>query len=416
MKESPTGSVRSSRRARPTRIRYCLVNTRRLISLAIPAVWLAGSLLRGQPSAPSVSEVEVEISHGAARLAGTLYLPSSPGPHGAVAVLGGSDRSARGPAKTRLARSLASGGFAALTYDSPGTGRSTGNALLQSRVDRAREGAAVMEFLRSRAEVDPHHVGICGGSEGANVALMAAALDENAAFAIAISGAFGLSMVELSQYRIDAMGLRLGLSDEDILRAHTLEGILYTLFIDQDIVEPRLLRSRTDRWTDEPWDSLIDLVDTCREDVPAAQQSEVWNGLKATLRGWMDEPWFDLAVPDKGNLERVMAMDAPTFFTFLRQSPLASGAWYVSAEEFDLLTGVRCPILAVWGEEDDYLPPHRSAAWLQANLKDAGNREVTLRILPSGNHSMWDEVAQDYAEGYPEILVDWLETLMARAR
>jgi len=369
----------------------------------------AESPAQGQQAPLPASEINVEFQDGATRLAGTVYLPRAPGgPHLAVVVLGGSDRSARGPGKEHLARALADDGVAALIYDSPGTGRSSGNALFQTRVERAREGVAAMEYLRSVDEVDPTRVGICGGSEGAGVALMAATLDPSAAFSIAISGGFGLTMMELSRYRIDAMGLRRGLSDEDILRAHALEEILYALLTGQDVVEWRLVRMRTDRWKYDPWDKLIGVVESCRGDLSDPQKNEAWISLKGILRDWMSEPWFDVAVPDRGNLERVLAMDATMFFAFLTRSPLAARAWYVSPEELDLLAGVRCPVLAVWGEEDDYLPPHRSAAWLGAILEDAGNDDVTLRILPEADHAIWNDRANAFAEGYPELLVEWL--------
>jgi pimeloyl-ACP methyl ester carboxylesterase len=66
-------------------------------------------------------------------------------------------------------------------------------------------------------------------------------------------------------------------------------------------------------------------------------------------------------------------------------------------------------VLAVWGEEDDFLPPRRSAAWLGANLSEAGNTDVTLRILPDAGHTLAIVDAPDtYALGYPQMLVDWV--------
>jgi pimeloyl-ACP methyl ester carboxylesterase len=382
-----------------------------LILTVLSADWspcAAGRLAQGQQDPMPASEIDAEFQDGATHLAGTILLPRTPGPHPAVVVLGGSDRSARGPGKQRLAQVLVDGGIAALLYDSPGTGRSSGNALLQTRVDRAREGVAAMEYLRSVDGIDPSRVGICGGSEGAGVALMAAALDPAAAFSIAISGGFGLTMMELSRYRIDAMGLRRGLSDEDILRAHALEEILYALLTGQDVLEWRLVRARTERWKNEPWDRLIAVVQSCRGDLSDAQQEEAWTSLKGILRDWMGEPWFDVAVPDRANLERVLAMNATMFFAFLERSPLATSAWYVSPEELDLLTGVRCAVLAVWGEQDDYLPPHRSAAWLGAVLEDSGNSDVTLHIFPDADHSIWNARANGFAQGFQGFLVEWL--------
>jgi len=366
----------------------------------------------GSAASQPIVESEIEFHAGETRLAGTLLVPSSRGPHAAVVLLGGSDRSARGPAKERLARAFAEGGVIALTYDSPGTGRSSGSALTQTRIDRAREAIAAIRFLRGVEGVAADRVGVCGGSEGAGVALMAASLDSSAAFSIAISGGFGLTIMELSRYRIDAMGLRRGLSDEDILRAHALEEILYALLSGQDVVEWRLVRARTERWTDEPWNDLIGFVESCRGDLTDARKQELWIDFKRILARWMHEAWFEVAIPDRRNLDRVLAMDATMFFSFLARSPLAAGAWYVGPEEIRLLTGVRCPVLAVWGQQDDFFAPHRSAAWLGAILEQAGNDDVTLRILPEGDHSLWNDRIDAYAAGYPELLPAWVKERM----
>jgi dipeptidyl aminopeptidase/acylaminoacyl peptidase len=157
-----------------------------------------------------VTLVEVEFLDGQTRLAGTLYQPESDTARPALALLGGSDRGPRGRMKDQLARAFSGGGVAVLTYDSPGTGRSGGCALFQTRRDRAREGLAAVRFLRSFDGIDPGRVGICGGSEGAGVALLAAGMDPDIAFAIAISGAFGMSSMDISRYRIEGDGVAPG--------------------------------------------------------------------------------------------------------------------------------------------------------------------------------------------------------------
>ena len=81
-------------------------------------------------------EEEVRFANGQIQLGGTLFWPASGATRGAVVVLAGSDRSKRGPLRIRIAKNLARHGIAALVYDSPGIGTSTGNALLQSRDDR----------------------------------------------------------------------------------------------------------------------------------------------------------------------------------------------------------------------------------------------------------------------------------------
>jgi pimeloyl-ACP methyl ester carboxylesterase len=368
----------------------------------------------GSGRARALEAIDVEFPSGEIRLAGTLFRPEGKRPLPGVVLLGGSDRGPRGPIKTRLARSLAEGDAAVLTYDSPGTGGSGGDALFQTRGDRAREAVAAARFLRTIDGVDPERVGLCGGSEGAKIALLGAALDPEIAFAIAVSGGFGMSMMELSRYRIEALGLRRGLSRGEIDRALALEELLYALLTGPDVVEWRFLQSKTAGWPDEPWEELIGLVRQFSIDLSDEDKAVAWDRLQRILRGWMNEPWFELAVVDRRNLERVLAMDAPAFFAFQSSGPIAEGDWYPTLEELELLAQVRCPVLAVWGEEDDFLPPHRSAAWLRDYLSRASNREVTLRILPGADHSLFlIDSPEEFPPGYPRLLVDWMTAVVS---
>lgn len=367
------------------------------------------------PDGVAVHRVEVEFRSGPDRLTGTLLLPQLDAPRPAVVLLGGSDRGPRGRTKDALAETLAAGGIAVLTYDSPGTGGSTGSALLQTRDDRAREAIAAVAFLRGTDGIDAGRVGVIGGSEGARVALLAAARAPEIACAVAVSGAFGIAMPELARYRIEAMGLRHGFGHDDVQRALALEELLFVLMTGRDIVEWRLLRARVREFEDDDWERLIDLTRRARTALDENAREAVWNHLKALLRRWSKEPWFALAVVDRANFERVMALDAARFFTLLERGPLAAGDWFERPDALAAIPRIRCPVLAVWGEEDDYLPPRRSAAWLRANLTDA--TDATIRIFPGGDHSLF-EVGEPgtFVDGYPQVVVDWLRARSGRSR
>ena len=108
-------------------------------------------------------------------LAGTFYLPPEK-PCPAVVIITGSNRGPRGPLLRRIAVHFVQHGLAVLHYDSPSTGKSTGSTILQSREDRADEAISAIRFLRTQQSIDPNHVGLWGGSEGASIVLLAAAM------------------------------------------------------------------------------------------------------------------------------------------------------------------------------------------------------------------------------------------------
>ena len=71
-------------------------------------------------------------------------------------------------------------------------------------------------------------------------------------------------------------------------------------------------------------------------------------------------------------------------------------------------------MLAVWGENDDFLPPHRSAAFLESCLSRAGHRDVTFRILPNASHILTSDAGDGrFADGFPDVLTDWLSRRFA---
>ncbi|MER7010686.1 alpha/beta hydrolase [Saccharopolyspora sp. NPDC000359] len=108
-------------------------------------------------------------------LAGTLTLPTGPGPHPAVLLLHGSgqvdrDSNARGlrlELGPPLAAALAEAGIAALRYDRRGVGATPGTWRTTGFADTARDAAAALRALAARPEVREDAVGVVGHSEGA---------------------------------------------------------------------------------------------------------------------------------------------------------------------------------------------------------------------------------------------------------
>jgi dienelactone hydrolase len=54
------------------------------------------------------------------------------------------------------------------------------------------------------------------------------------------------------------------------------------------------------------------------------------------------------------------------------------------------LTKVHCPVLALLGKLDPLVPAEKSAAVWEESLRRAGNRDVTIRVFPYGDHGLGD--------------------------
>lgn len=346
-----------------------------------------------------------EFKDGSAILRGTIFVPDGESDVPGVVILGGSERGPRTRLKERLAEHFAGAGVAALIYDSAGTGQSTGNAMFQTRDARAVEAIAAVACLRSEARTRADQVGILGISEGALVTMLAAARDPSVAFAIPISGGFGVSMTELARYRIEVKGLKRGLSPGEIQKALLLEELLFALMAGPELFEWRLIEMKAAQWSQEGWVELVEIVKTMR--TSTAEQQEKWDALRAAMKAFESEVWFDLVVVDVDRFDRLMAMEAADFFTFLEKGSLAVGDFDKVVQELAQYPKVRCPVLAVWGENDEFLPPRRSAAFLKSCLSRAGHEDMTLQIVPNAGHILTRGDSR-FADGFPDLLTEWL--------
>jgi uncharacterized protein len=151
-----------------------------------------------QAPGPSASyadtDVTIETESQAVRLAGTLTVPKSMGPHTAMLLIQGEGPHtrdqliSRSPTFRLMADHLARSGVAVLRVDKRGAGQSTGPSVDDSTiVDLAGDARACIDFLRRRPEIDPEKIGLLGHSEGAIVAPMVAANEPRVSFVVLIA-------------------------------------------------------------------------------------------------------------------------------------------------------------------------------------------------------------------------------------
>jgi pimeloyl-ACP methyl ester carboxylesterase len=89
----------------------------------------------------------------------------------------------------QLADYLSRHGIAVLRFDDRGVGKSGGRYANATTADLVTDAQAALAFLRTRPLVAPQRVGLLGHGEGANVALLAAAVPGRApAFVVSLAG------------------------------------------------------------------------------------------------------------------------------------------------------------------------------------------------------------------------------------
>ena len=284
------------------------------------------TLRRTAPSRSRFAEREVRFANGAVTLSGTLFVPRVRGPRPAILFLHGSGPEGRW-ANHWLARRFAEAGFVALTYDKRGVGRSQGDWQTAGFELLAADAESGIGFLRSRADVDPSRIGIYGHSQGGSVAPIVGAHDRRVAFIIA-SAAPGLVPAEVERYSV---GNSIGIS-----RLPETERMDAARFIS----------------------AIVDV----------GYRGGARALLDALAREYQGRSWF-FAPPPPDNFYWRFAGGMAGF------DPRAFWA------------RVRAPVLLVYGDRDERVPPDESAAAIRAALLGAGNRRVTLRIYPGADHN-----------------------------
>jgi len=360
---------------------------------------------------PNLSEPKVDIAQegfffrdGIVKLAGTLYRPVLKGDYPGVVILGGSDRSRRGGLKIKIAEYFASQNIAALVYDSPGTGGSSGDAMVQTRSDRVKEVLKAVDFLRNHSGVKKNSIGIFGGSEGADIALMASAVSSRVSFVIPVSGPMGVPVLDILRYSAEKKGYKQGLNHTNILKAITFKEISFAFLGGIDFVEWTLIQSRIKSWKDDTWLKYIKIAGSEWRKMDNGCRDELFNSFKQIISRFRDQRWFSL-VNDGNVIDRLVSLGTERFFKIL-DSGRFSADW---DRNFEFVSNVQCPVLAVWGEEDSFLPPRQSAARLKKGLSDAGHKDFQIKIFPGASHFLTVKgILSDFVPGYLDLMTTWV--------
>jgi dienelactone hydrolase len=276
-------------------------------------------------------EVEVAFANGDVRLAGTLILPETGARHPAVVIAPGGTAAGSRDMGRHFAEFLAINGVAALVFDKRGTGRSGGDWLKAGFDDLAGDVLAGVKALRNRDDIDPHKIGLLGFSQGGWVVALAASKSADVAFIISQSGP-AVTPLEQEQYRVEHWLVADGFPPEQVRAA-------------MDLLRFRYECARRD----DAWERLAELQ--------AQSRDQLWYPYVGDSSGRDDSFWG--------------------FWRLIRDF-----------EPAPVLAKVRCPVLAMFGDKDTYLPVEKSAAIWKSAPERAGNRDVTVTIFPGADHSL----------------------------
>ena len=200
-------------------------NRSRFARLDIPAAGLSvvrselSSVAARTEGARNPTDADVTIPAPGFSLAGTLTTPPAAAGrlrHPAVVLVTGSgpvdrDSTVAGiPIFTQLAGALADQGFIVLRYDKRGVGQSGGRTETATLQDYAEDLIAAVKWLEKRDDVDKRRLAVAGHSEGAAVAMLAAAREKKikSLILVAAPGTTGAELVlEQQQRQLELMNV-----------------------------------------------------------------------------------------------------------------------------------------------------------------------------------------------------------------
>lgn len=303
------------------------------------------------PDAVRTQPVDI-VSRDGTVLAGTVISPAAP--LAGVVLLPGSGPAERADLEP-LARELAARGVAALTFDKRGCGESEGSWMEASLEDLADDALAAARTFPGVANLEGRRIGLWGHSQGVWVASLAAARSDLVGFLVGVSGG-GLSPREVETFQYAARLDHAGVAPTDKARAMALvERYFHYLASGEG-----------------------------REAI--ARELEAGGSWAAAL-----------------GLDRVLVSER-----YRRH-----WSWVATFDPRGLTTGLRVPVLLVFGEEDHLLPLRQTVAAWTASLAEAENPDFSVRVFPAAGHGLRvgggpHGHGGTWAPGYLDLLAEWL--------
>lgn len=267
-------------------------------------------------------------------LAATLTIPPGRGPFPAVLLVAGSgphdrDESIVGHKPFLvLADYLTRKRIVVLRADKRGVGKSGGIYGAATTADFASDAEAGVAYLRTRPEVDHHHIGLVGHSEGGLVAASVAAQDSRVAFIVMMAGS--------------------GVPGDDI------------------IVEQTLLIAEANGQTHEMAEKTAAEE---RRILTLVEQEKDATGLARKLKGE-----FGTNASESTLDAQMKSLTSPWFRYFIQYDPAPA------------LRQLKCPVLAIIGQKDLQVPAAQNLPAIRKALEEGGNQNFEVDELPGLNH------------------------------
>ena len=335
------------------------------------------------PKAPfpyDSEDVTFENAGAKTKLAGTLTKPKGDGPFPVVVMISGSGPQDRDETLFNhkpfllIADHLARNGIACLRYDDRGVAKSGGKFADSTSADFATDAYAAVQYLKTRKEIDPKKIGLCGHSEGGVIAPMVASEHpDDIGFIVMMAGP--------------------GVPGSTII----FEQI-------RDFTEGKDAK-KNEKEAREFVDAILPILNG------KGDRKEITTQLKAKIQELIDK--------ETDEKERKTANAALPAMVERISDPWLR--WFVTHDPATALAKVKCPILALNGDKDVQVKTQQNFEAIESALTKAGHKTYKLVNYKNLNHlfqncktgalSEYGQIEETMAKEVLDELTTWLKAL-----
>jgi uncharacterized protein len=300
-----------------------------------------------EPLPYNSEEVLFENEINGVMLAGTLTFPKEGKNFPAVILISGSGGQDRNEEILGhkpflvIADYLTKNGIAVLRFDDRGIAQSTGDQSTATSEDFAKDVLAAVNFLRSRNEIDKSKIGLIGHSEGGMIAPLVAVQSADVSFIVMMAG-LGIPGDSILYLQGELIQRAEGTSEEEIQKSVKLQREVFSIVINSNN-EEKLDKELREKFNDE------------YEKMTEEEKSKLGD----------PEVYLDM---------QIKTITSLWFKYFLRFDPVP------------VLEKIKCPVLAINGENDLQVPPKENLSAIESALKKGGNDNFEVAMLPGLNH------------------------------
>lgn len=300
-------------------------------------------------------EESVIIPNGDIKLAGTLTLPKTGSNFTTIVLITGSGPENRDEELfgfkpfEMIADNFTKKGFAVLRCDDRGVGESTGDFSTATSYDFSTDIEAMVNYLKTRKEINPKKIGVLGHSEGGMIVNLLASRNKNVAFGIMMAGT-SVNGKEILESQNELISKVNGATAKEMEGSKKLATEIYKLIFD-------------DKTTDKDW-LLIE------EKIKAEILKESHN-MKKELKDSIK------------NLDEYASNSAKSILALYKSEWMT---YFIKHDPIKDIEKVNIPVLALFGEKDLQVEAKLNINAMNNLFKKTKQKNYTIKTLKEANH------------------------------